>query len=114
MCTWLTAPCCPSLPVLAAEVGCEKPNRCIFDAALDALNVGSCDAVHVGDDRCALQRTLILYILHSFILFTQMFELLTWGHQLQPVLRAYSAMDACEIPLGRGVAHMEHRPDMDA
>ncbi len=34
-----------------AEVGCEKPNRCIFDAALDTLGVAAQDAVHVGDDR---------------------------------------------------------------
>lgn len=36
-----------------AEVGVEKPNRCIFEAALEALGVQPEEAVHVGDDRCA-------------------------------------------------------------
>lgn len=34
------------------EVGVEKPNRCIFEAALEALHVQPEEAVHVGDDRC--------------------------------------------------------------
>ncbi|KAJ9509937.1 hypothetical protein QJQ45_011466 [Haematococcus lacustris] len=38
--------------IVSAEVGCEKPNRCIFEAALTQLGgVEPGNAVHVGDDR---------------------------------------------------------------
>jgi hypothetical protein len=42
-----------------AELGVEKPNRCIFEAALEALgDVAPEDALHVGDDRCCNLRVL--------------------------------------------------------
>ncbi|KAF5835964.1 HAD-like domain-containing protein [Dunaliella salina] len=37
--------------IISAEVGVEKPNRCIFEAALEALGIQPEEAVHVGDDR---------------------------------------------------------------
>lgn len=37
--------------IVSAEVGVEKPNPCLFEAACDALGVEPGDAVHVGDDR---------------------------------------------------------------
>lgn len=37
--------------IVSAEVGAEKPNPRIFEAALEAVGVEPCEAVHVGDDR---------------------------------------------------------------
>jgi REG-2-like HAD superfamily hydrolase len=37
--------------IVSAEVGVEKPNPVLFEAACDALGVETSDAVHVGDDR---------------------------------------------------------------
>jgi REG-2-like HAD superfamily hydrolase len=37
--------------IVSAEVGAEKPNPVLFEAACDALGVETCDAVHLGDDR---------------------------------------------------------------
>lgn len=41
--------------VISAEVGAEKPNPVIFEAACAVLGVKPWEAVHVGDDRrCAV------------------------------------------------------------
>lgn len=37
--------------IVSAEVGAEKPNPILFEAACDALGVETSAAVHVGDDR---------------------------------------------------------------
>lgn len=37
--------------VVSAEVGAEKPNPVIFEAALQALGMRPGEVVHVGDDR---------------------------------------------------------------
>eukprot|EP00884_Botryococcus_braunii_P022091 jgi/Botrbrau1/8566/Bobra.0359s0030.1 len=37
--------------IVSAEVGAEKPNPVIFEAALQQLGVSPEEAVHVGDDR---------------------------------------------------------------
>ena len=37
--------------VISSEIGAEKPDRAIFQAALDALGIAGKDAMHVGDDR---------------------------------------------------------------
>lgn len=37
--------------VVSAEVGAEKPNPVIFEAALETLNMRPWEVVHVGDDR---------------------------------------------------------------
>lgn len=36
--------------IISSEVGYEKPDPKIFEAALDQINVEACKAVHVGDD----------------------------------------------------------------
>ena len=33
------------------QIGAEKPNPCIFEAALQQLGIQAHEAVHVGDDR---------------------------------------------------------------
>ncbi len=37
--------------VVSAEVGAEKPNPVIFEAACEQLGVRPEEAVHIGDDR---------------------------------------------------------------
>lgn len=37
--------------LISAEIGAEKPNPCIFEAACEELGVQPAEAVHVGDDR---------------------------------------------------------------
>jgi HAD superfamily hydrolase (TIGR01509 family) len=37
--------------IVSAEVGAEKPNPVIFEAALEELGVAPEETVHVGDDR---------------------------------------------------------------
>jgi HAD superfamily hydrolase (TIGR01549 family) len=39
-----------------AEVGSEKPNPVIFEAACKALSLAPQEVVHVGDDRRCLAR----------------------------------------------------------
>ncbi|EXB43464.1 Haloacid dehalogenase-like hydrolase domain-containing protein 3 [Morus notabilis] len=39
--------------IISSEVGYEKPDSKIFEAALDQINVEACKAVHVGDDEKA-------------------------------------------------------------
>lgn len=36
--------------IVSAEVGCEKPDPRIFEAAMNALGVSAAAAIHVGDD----------------------------------------------------------------
>lgn len=36
--------------IVSAEVGCEKPDPRIFEAAMNALDVSAAETIHVGDD----------------------------------------------------------------
>src|SRR5262249_26202712 len=36
--------------IISDEVGCEKPERCIFECAAESLKLSPAECIHIGDD----------------------------------------------------------------